>query len=131
MYVRKFTVAITTDGSGDATAHTALDGRGNVAPPNGRVVSIAYTKTDFATGVDFTITDETTGQTIWTETNVDASVTVAPRQATHSTAGVASLYAAAGTAVQDHVVVANERIKIVIANGGVTKTGSFVIHVQS
>jgi len=131
MYVRKFTVPVTTDGSGDATAFTALDGRGNADQINGRVVSIAYTKTDFATGVDFTITDETTGQTIWTEANVDASKTVAPRQATHSTAGVASLYAAAGTAVQGDVFVANERIKIVVANGGVTKTGSFVIHVAT
>lgn len=130
MYVRKFTVAITTNGSGAATAYTGDDGQGSSSAINGRVVSIAYTKTDFDNGVVFTITDEVTGQTIWTETAVDASKTVAPRQATHDTAGVASLYET-GQAVEDNVYVAHERIKIVIASGGDTKTGSFVIHVES
>jgi hypothetical protein len=49
----------------------------------------------------------------------------APRQATHSTAGAAALYAAAGTAVNDKIALANDRIKIVIASGGNTKTGVF------
>jgi TPP-dependent pyruvate/acetoin dehydrogenase alpha subunit len=48
-----------------------------------------------------------------------------PRQATHSKVGVASLYAAAGTAVQARVALANDRIKIVLAQGGATKTGTF------
>ncbi len=131
MYVRKFTVPVTTDSDGDATAFTALDSTGNAEQINAYVISIQYVKTDFADGVDFTITDETAGQTIWTESNVDAAKTVAPRQATHSTAGVASLYAAAGTAVNDRVFVANERIKIIVANGGDTKSGSFIVKIAS
>jgi len=115
-YFESESVSITTDAGGDATVYT-----GNV---NGRIVACIYTKTDFATGVDFTITGETSGQTIWTELDVDASVTVAPRQATHDTAGVASLYAAAGEPVENYVALADERIKVVIANGGNAKTGS-------
>lgn len=119
MFLEKHTVSLTTDASGDATGYTPA--------VNGRIMSIIYTKTDYATGVDFSVTSETTGQTIWAEDDVDASKTVAPRQATHDTAGAASLYAAAGEPVEDHICVADERIKFVISNGGDTKTGSFVV----
>lgn len=112
-------VPVTTDSSGAATVYSG--------PINGRVLNVIYEKTDFADTVDFTITLETTGQTVWTEENVTASKTVAPRQATHSTAGVAALYAATGTAVNDHVYAARERVKIVVANGGATKTGTFKV----
>jgi len=49
------------------------------------------------------------------------------RQATHSTAGLASLYAADGAAVNDFIYVANERIKIAVENGGNSKTGTFTV----
>lgn len=116
MHVQVFPVTVTTDGSGDATAYSDA--------VNGLLSQIRYVKTDFATGVDFTITAEATGETIWTESNVDASATRAPRQATHSTAGVAALYAAAGQAVNDMIAISG-RIKIVVASGGATKTGTF------
>ena len=87
-------------------------------------------KTDYTDGVDFTITTETTGQTLWTESNVNAAAVKAPRQATHSTAGVAALYASGGTAVNDRVAIGRERVKIVIAAGGATKTGVFHITVD-
>ena len=51
---------------------------------SGAVVSpvvIQYVKTDYTDGVDFTITTETTGQTLWTESNVNAAAVKAPRQA--------------------------------------------------
>ena len=86
---------------------------------------IRYVATDFAAGVDFTITAEATGETLWTELNVNASVTKAPRQPSYGTDGVASLYASAGTAVQVPIPLANDRVKIVIAQGGSTKTGTF------
>lgn len=116
-FIQRFTVAVTTDGSGDATAYT----------PNltGKVSQIRYVKTDFTDGVDFTITAEATGETIWAQENVNASATVAPRQPTHSTAGVAALYASGGTAVNDAIALANDRIKIVIAAGGASKVGTF------
>jgi len=116
-FCRVQTVAVTTNGDGVAEAFTNA--------VNGRVLQVRYVKTDFANGVDFTITNEDTGETIWAQQDVDASATVAPRQPTHSTAGVAALYAADGVAVLDHVWVADARIKIAIASGGDTKTGTF------
>jgi len=113
------TVVITTDGSGDAEFF--VDGGTWV------IEEIKYVKTDFAAGVDFTITGDISGTNIWTELDVDASVTIRPRGATHSTAGVAALYAAAGTAVNDKILIIEERVKIVIANGGATKTGAITI----
>ena len=113
------TVTVVTDASGDATAYSPV--------VTGRILSIRYVATDYTAGVDFTITAEATGETIWTELNVNASKTVAPRQATHSTAGVAALYAAGGTAVNDYVTLALDRVKIVIAQGGANKTGAFHI----
>lgn len=115
-------VIVTTDGSGDATAYT-----GKVS---GFVHQIQYVKTDFTDGVDFTITTETTGQTIWTEANVNASAVKAVRQPTYTTAGVASLYASGGVAVNDRVAVGHERIKIVIASGGAAHTGTFYISID-
>lgn len=118
-FIQRDTVSVTTAADGSVTEHS------NVI--NGKIVSIRYVKTDFATGVDFTITAEATGETIWTQNDVNASVTVAPRQPTHSTAGAAALYAATGTAVNDQIALANDRVKIVIAQGGNAKTGEFHI----
>lgn len=116
-YAERHSIAVVTAADGSATAYSPV--------VTGKVSQIRYVKTDFATGVDFTITAEATGETIWTQTNVDASVTVAPRQATHSTAGAAALYAAGGTGVNDKIALANDRVKIVIAAGGDAKTGTF------
>ena len=117
MWAERKTVTVTVDASGDGIGYTDM--------VTGRVLQVRYVKTDFADGVDFTITAEATGETIWAETNVNASATRAPRQATHSTAGAAALYAAGGQAVLDHVVLANDRVKIVVAQGGVTTSGTF------
>ena len=120
-YAERHTVTVTTNASGAGTGYTPV--------VTGRIIAIIYSKTDFADGVDFTITSETTGQTIWSQENVNASATVAPRQATHSTAGVAATYD--GTrAVLAAVVVANERVKISVASGGNTKTGTFYVIVE-
>jgi hypothetical protein len=118
-YAQRVAVTVTTAADGSATAYSEV--------LTGKVSQIRYVKTDFAAGVDFTITAEATGEIIWSQLDVDASVTVAPRQATHSTAGVAALYAAAGSAVNDKIAVALDRIKIVIAAGGNAKTGVFHI----
>lgn len=117
-HAQRLVVAATTAADGSATAYSET--------VTGKVSQIRYVKTDFANGVDFTITSEATGETIWTESDVNASATRAPRQATHSTAGVASLYAAT-FAVNDKIALANDRIRIVIAAGGDTKTGTFHI----
>lgn len=116
-YVERHTVTVTTDAAGDATAYTPV--------VTGRVLSISYVKTDFADGVDFTITSEATGQSLWTDTNINATETVCPMQPTADGTGAASLYAAAGEPVETGIYVANDRVKIVVASGGDTKVGTF------
>ena len=113
------TKTITTDASGDAEVF--LDGGTWV------IEEIKYTKDDFADGVDIAITGADSGTTIWTQANVNASVTVRPRAATHSTAGVAALYAGSGTAVNDKILIVTERIKIIIDEGGNAKSGTITI----
>jgi hypothetical protein len=121
--MKRYTVSVTTAADGTAVAYSPRR-------ISGKVHQIEYVKNDFATGVDFTIEGEATGIDLWVESNVDASTSRAPRQATHSTAGVASLYASGGTAVQAPVALANDRVKITIAQGGNVKTGVFHILVD-
>ena len=109
-YVQRLVVPVTTDGSGNATAYSDW--------ATGLISQIRYVIGTFAAGVDFTITLENTGENVWTELNVNASATRAPRQATHGTDGSPTLYAAGAPAVQDKIAMANDRVKIVIAQGG-------------
>ena len=122
MTIRRFSVDIVTAADGSATAYTPY--------LSGYIQDIEYVKTDFADGVDFTITAEATGRTLWAESNVNAAAIRAPRQPRHSTAGVAELYAAGGTAVSDRIALGRDRVKIVIASGGNAKIGEFVITVD-
>lgn len=122
MYCQRHAVTVTTASDGSATAYTDK-------AVTGAVLSIQYVKTDFADGVDFAVTAETTGQGLWTESNVNASATRCPRQPTHDAVGAASLYASGGEPVEDYIHVANERIKIIIASGGNAKVGTFYITV--
>jgi hypothetical protein len=124
MALRKFTVQVTT-GTATGEAFTPF--------LSGYIDSIHYVKPGsggFANGVDFTITAESTGESIWTENNVDASTVRRPRAATHTTAGVAALYASAGTAVQDRISLGRDRVKVAVAQGGNGTTGTFVIMVD-
>ncbi len=122
MAVRRFSLTIDVDAAGDATAYSPH--------VNGHVHSISYVKDDYANGVTFAITAETTGETIWSEAAVNASATRFPRAATASTAGVASLYAAGGTAVNTRVALGGDRIKFVISAGGVSTGGTFHVLVD-
>ena len=122
MTIRRFVVPVTVDASGDAEEYSPH--------LSGKLVSMRYVKDDFADGVDFTITAEDTGETIWTEENVNASATRHPRAATHSTAGAAALYASGGTAVNDKIALSQDRVKIVVASGGNATSGEFHITVD-
>lgn len=124
MSVTRHVVTITTDGSGDGTGYTEY-------PLAGHITSIRYVKTDYADGVDFTMTCENSGLGVLTIADVNASATWSPKQATHAaTDGSALLYAAAGLPVEDDIPVAGERLKIVVASGGATKTGTFHVYVK-
>jgi hypothetical protein len=122
MAIRRFTKEVTTASDGSATVYTPY--------LSGYINAIEYVKTNFTDGVDFTITAEATGETIWTEANVNAAKVCLPRAATHSTAGVAALYAAGGTAVLDRIALGRDRVKIVIASGGNATTGEFIVIVD-
>lgn len=123
MAIRRFVVPVTVDASGDATEYSPV--------LSGKIVSIRYVKDDFANGVDFTITANGSGETIWAEENVNASATRYPRAATAGTDGTASLYAALGTAVNDRVVLGRDKVKIVVASGGNATSGTFHITIDS
>lgn len=122
MTIRRFVVPVTVDASGDATEYSPV--------LSGKLISFRYVKDDFANGVDFTITAEDTGETLWAEENVNASATRYPRAATASTAGAASLYAALGTAVNDRIALGQDRVKIVVASGGNATSGTFHITID-
>lgn len=110
-------ISVTTDSGGDATVYSS-------DTYNGRIQNVIYTKTDFANGVDFTITTEDTGQNVWVESDVNASATRAPRQPTHDTTGGAESYDGTNP-VNDYIWMHNERLKIVVGSGGNAKSGSF------
>ncbi len=123
-YARRYTVAVTTD----------TDGAGSGLTPivNGKIINLAYTKdgtAPYTDGVDFTVTLAASGQAVWTGTDVNASVTVAPRQATHDTAGVASTYDGAEP-VEDSIWAGNDKVQITVASGGDSKVGSFEVIVS-
>jgi hypothetical protein len=120
--LRRYAISVTTASDGSATAYSPF--------LSGYIQDIQYVKTDFADGVDFTITAEAYERTLWAENDVNAAAIRAPRQPTHSTAGVASLYAAAGTAVNERIALSRDRVKVVIASGGATKTGTFIVMVD-
>lgn len=122
MTIRRLVVPVTTDENGDGTAYAS--------PIYGNLISIRYVKTDFDDGVDFVITTEDTHQTLWSEEDVTASATRYPRAASHSTAGVAAAYAALGEAVNSMIDISAERIKVVVANGGDTTSGTFHFTIQ-
>ena len=109
---RQEDITVTTIADGSATAYTV--------PISGKLINIIYTKVDYTNGVDFTITAESSGLGIWTELNVDASTTRAPSQVVHDNTGTA-------TSLYDSIILLNDRIKIVLAAGGATKSGQFQV----
>jgi hypothetical protein len=114
-YATRHSVTITTIADGSATGYLPA------SAITGQIELLVYTKDDFADGVDFTITTETGGETVWTDVNINASETVAPRRVINGTDGAAQ----AVTVAPEKVWLVNERIKIVIASGGNVTSGTF------
>jgi len=121
MFIERHVLALTCNASGDGTVYSA----GLV---NGRVLQLRYTphaSTPLDTNADLAITGEESGVVIATLSNIGLSAfAVVPRQAIHTVLGAAALYAAGGAAVLEPVFVAGERIKVVIAQGGVSMAGT-------
>ena len=111
---------ITTDGSGDATVYLG-------SKLTGRVHAIKYEPGDIATGGDLTITGETTEVPILVKTDAGTSDVwyypkVIPNKNTDGSAF---------TDVAADIHVLKERIKVVVAQGGDTKTGTITVYVDT
>jgi hypothetical protein len=126
MKVERYSVSVTTAADGSATAYSPTI--------TGAISSIAYVADGtipYDATVDFTITAESTGQSLWTQANITASGTRAPRQPVHEQDGTDRYFSSASSehTVCDLICVANDRIKIVLAQGGNAKTGQFILTV--
>lgn len=120
-WLRSESVVIDTDGSGD--------GEGFVGPVNGEVLRVVYAKdgsVPYSDGVDVDVTGDTSGVVVWDEDNVNASKTVRPQEAVHSTAGVALEYADTYARTAP-VCLVDERVKVVVGSGGSVKRGTFTV----
>jgi hypothetical protein len=125
MFLERFEVSITVDASGNGSGFTPI--------ATGHIEAIRYVpdaSSPYATGVDVTVTGETSGIAIVTVTNAGTvAIDVYPRAAVASIANAAALFAAGGTAVLDKIPIAGERIKIALSQGGVSTTGKFHVFV--
>jgi hypothetical protein len=110
-------VNITTDASGNATVYLSP---GNNINPNGLLVCLIYTPGTIATGADLTITTENRGIPIMVKANAGTSpVVYNPRAFPNAVAD-----GAAGTVATELIPVKDERIKVVVAEGGNGGVGS-------
>lgn len=113
-------MALTTDGSGDVV--------GTTPPIRGILRHIRYVKTDYAAGVDFDIVGAVTGIVIWSEDDVNASVTKSIQDKTHYTDG--ALWEDTGYANVTPIFL-NEPLTITVGSGGASKVGTFYITVEN
>lgn len=115
--LERIKATITTDASGNATVYITP---GLNSVPDGLLLALLYRPGDLDTGTDLTITGETTGIAILTITNAGTSnKDWQPRALSHAVAdGTAS------STATELIPIAKERIKVVVASGGNTKTGT-------
>ncbi len=107
-FPQKFEIALTTASNGSCTAYSEVI--------RGVIYELDYIKTDFADGVDFVVTLESTGEVIWAQNDVNAATLKVPMRLAHDSSGNA-------TTQYVPFAVANDRIKVVIASGGSVRTG--------
>jgi hypothetical protein len=118
--MKRYKVSCTVAADGSLTAYTPR--------LSGLLYAVHYVPdgvAPFDNTVDMTITSEATGQSLVSRSNVAAAFVANPRVPTSDAAGTAALYAAGGTAIQDKIALANDFIKIVLAQGGNAKKGVF------
>lgn len=109
MGMRMFEVPILTDAGGDATVYTPA--------VEGYLHKLQVINTDLGAGADMIITDEFTGEVIYTQETTVASGVFNPRVPVHDTAQ------AAITGAYTELFVYKSRLKAVIDTGGNAKTG--------
>lgn len=122
--MRRFSKAVTTDASGNADELITVTA--------GKINAIYYVKhgsTPYDNGVDFTLTLNALGETVWAESNVNASTIRRPRVVTHKTDGVAILDGS-GNENREPIAIASDKVRVVIANGGNAKVGTFYVFIE-
>lgn len=123
MGIQSEIITATVDASGDATVYSQYR--------YGDLDTIEYIPdgtNPYANTVDLTITNERSTEAVLSQSNVSAAFRLRPTAAVHDTTGSARLYAAGGTGVSAPFSFGGDRLKIVIAQGGVSKTGTFRIN---
>jgi len=114
--LHKASTAIETDSGGDATVYIGTNIRG-------QLVAMKYTPGTIATGADMTITGETSGIPIITVTNAGTSnVFYYPRAPSNKVADAAAI-----TDSAERIPIVDERIKVVVAQGGATNSGTIEV----
>ena len=119
MYLKRVSVTVETIADGSAEEYSEV--------VTGRLLSCEYVKAaaaSYTDGVDLDVTLERTGQGVWDKDNVNASVMVRPRAAVQDLVG-ADATTDGTRLLREPLYLYNDRIKIVLANGGDTKTGTF------
>jgi len=108
---------IVTDASGDATVYLT---HGLSRKPNGFVFLLKYTPGTLSTNADLTITGESSAIPILTKLNAGTSLAFYyPRALNNAVAD-----GAAGDCGTELIPIKDERIKVVVAQGGNVLTGS-------
>ena len=115
-------ITLTTAIGGAATGYLGTTTKGGGL--TGKLLQIYYEKDDFVNGVDFTITAEDTAEDLWVDTNINASEPVRPRIAVQKNTG-ADVTRDGTRKVYEPYLLVDERIEIVIAQGGDAKSGTF------
>jgi hypothetical protein len=119
MKLSRFTVNVTTDDQGDAVAYSPQC--------NGLVRTVEYVKPtsdglDAATDID--IIADVSGAVIWTNDDLSDSKVIHPLAPAQDNTGADIVGAYAP------ICLADERIKITVANGGNTLSGQFVFTIE-
>lgn len=115
LYHKVLSITVSAGGAGsDQTANV-----------RGFFHSVRYIKTDYADGMDFTVTvvNSATTDTILTATDCNASATFAPRMDRHTTAGAAA-------SANDQLIPFVGALKVTVASGGTSTSGKFVLYWQ-
>ena len=120
MHAVSHAISFTTHSStAGATVYTEDD-------VNGRILQIQYVKDDLANGATIILTGAKTGVPIFAITAMNASATHQPRRAATDADGAAITYDGTNP-VHEVVVLAGERIKCVVTNGGTSNNGALAI----
>ena len=135
-YPRRYEVEVTTSTGGSGSGYVRRLGATATGGDllNGLVHEVYYvpataTGDRYATTADITWTGTARNEQFFKLSNTTASTIVsrAVRQATYGATGDPLLYAASGTSVASYHALANERVKIEVASGGVSKKGTLGI----